>query len=143
VEDVDGAPRQSRRKVGRLGKSARLADMVKRWLTDEPKLLSPEILGCMKRKGYEGGRTTAYGPIRGLRERVNGLVMRFEGLPGEFTQHDVGEARTRDSGHAPPPSLGASTSARSAGRRHPHVGPSLRQPLAARPADAYDCRIMR
>jgi hypothetical protein len=49
----------------------------------------------MRRKGYEGQRTAAYGLIAGMRKLVVRNVMRFEGLPGEFTQHDFGEVVVR------------------------------------------------
>jgi transposase len=65
--------------------------MVKEWLADDPALKSVEILHRMRQKGYEGQRTAAYGLIAGIRRRVVRYVMRFEGLPGEFTQHDFGE----------------------------------------------------
>ena len=43
--------------------------------------------------GYEGGKRALYELIAELRPHATQLMMRFEGLPGEFSQHDFGEER--------------------------------------------------
>ena len=43
--------------------------------------------------GYEGGKSAIYGLIAELRPHAAQLTMRFEGLPGEFSQHDFAEVR--------------------------------------------------
>lgn len=79
------------RSLGRPRKWENFVDVVKGWLADEPDLLSIEIFRRLKLKGYTGERTAAYEFIARFRQRAPRLVMRFEGLPGEFTQHDFGE----------------------------------------------------
>jgi transposase len=95
VKGPDDAAEHGRGKVGRPTKTAAFADLVKGWLTEDPKLLSVEIFRRMKLKGYEGRRTAAYELVASLRPRADRLVMRFEGLAGEFTQHDFGEVIVR------------------------------------------------
>ena len=43
--------------------------------------------------GYEGGKSAIYELIAELRPHAAQLTMRFEGLPGEFSQHDFAEVR--------------------------------------------------
>jgi hypothetical protein len=53
-----------------------------------------EILRRAKAGGYEGGKTALYVLVASLRPKplkpLKPLV-RFEGLPGEFSQHDFGQ----------------------------------------------------
>ena len=56
-------------------------------------LRSVEILRRARLDGYEGGKSAIYKLIAELRPHVAQLMMRFEGLPGEFSQHDFGEVR--------------------------------------------------
>jgi transposase len=90
VESI-GPEAPSGRAVGRPSKALRFAEVVSGWLKKEPDVKSVEVLRRMKKDGYEGGRTAAYALIATLRPRVRRFTMRFEGLPGEFTQHDFGE----------------------------------------------------
>jgi hypothetical protein len=46
-------------------------------------------------EGYAGGKSALYELIHAIRPRRVRLVTRFEGLPGEFTQHDFGEVDVR------------------------------------------------
>jgi hypothetical protein len=59
-------------------------------LAGEPNLLSVEILRRAKLKGYAGGKTALYELIRSLRPKAVRPLVRFEGLAGEFSQHDFG-----------------------------------------------------
>ena len=60
-------------------------------LTQEPDLASLEILRRVREAGYEGGKTAVYALIARLRPKPAKPLVRFEGLPGEFSQHDFGE----------------------------------------------------
>src|SRR5919109_1711948 len=49
-----------------------------------------QILRRAKLKGYTGGKTALYNLISAVRPKTIRPLVRFEGLPGEFTQHDFG-----------------------------------------------------
>jgi transposase len=64
-------------------------------LARDPDLLSVEILRRAKLNGYAGGKTALYDLISALRPTTVRPLVRFEGLPGEFTQHDFGQVDVR------------------------------------------------
>ena len=45
--------------------------------------------------GYAGGKSALYALIAALRPRPTRPLVRFEGLPGEFSQHDFGQVDVR------------------------------------------------
>jgi len=66
-----------------------------------PELLSVEILRRAKVAGYRGGKTALYELIASMRPVTTQVEMRFEGLPGEFSQHDFGQIEvTYDDGRS-------------------------------------------
>src|SRR5439155_13268174 len=65
------------------------------WLSEEPELRSVELLRRAKLAGYDGAKSALYELVRSVRVLTPRPVVRFEGLPGEFTQHDFGEVRVR------------------------------------------------
>lgn len=79
------------RGIGRPSKAAAYRAPIEAWLTAEPELLSVELLRRAKLAGYEGAKSALYDLVRAVRVVVPRPVVRFEGLPGEFTQHDFGE----------------------------------------------------
>ena len=83
------------RGVGRPSKTAPYREDVKKILSGEPGLMSLEILRRVRERGYEGGKSAMYRLIAELRPRDVDVQMRFEGLPGEFSQHDFGEVNVR------------------------------------------------
>jgi hypothetical protein len=60
-------------------------------LQQEPDLASLEILQRAQEAGYEGGKTALYALVASLRPRSAKPLVHFEGLPGEFSQHDFGQ----------------------------------------------------
>ncbi len=47
-------------------------------------------------KGYTGGKSAVYELVRRIRPKQPPVpIVRFEGLPGEFSQHDFGQRRGR------------------------------------------------
>lgn len=62
-------------------------------LTEEPTLRSAELLHRARQAGYTGGKSATYALAQTLRIKVVTPLVRFEGLPGEFSQHDFGEVR--------------------------------------------------
>ena len=65
-------------------------------LAADPSLATVELLRRARERGYRGGKSALYALVQGLRPReAPPLVVRFEGVPGEFSQHDFGHTRAR------------------------------------------------
>jgi transposase len=86
----DGAERQARR-IGRPSTAEPYRDLVREILEQEPGLMSLELLRRARLAGYSGGKSAFYTLAASLRPTQTTVEMRFEGLPGEFSQHDFGE----------------------------------------------------
>ena len=95
VSTVDNEAERLRRKIGRPSKAELFRSFVVEQLTKEPALISLEILRRARLGGYEGGKSALYELIHGVRPKPVRLMTRFEGLPGEFSQHDFGEVDVR------------------------------------------------
>lgn len=95
VSHVDTAAEIARRGVGRPSKSEPFRAWVLETLAVEPTLLSLELLRRAKLKGYVGSKTAFYDLVASLRPAPSRPLVRFEGLPGEFSQHDFGEVEVR------------------------------------------------
>jgi transposase len=50
-----------------------------------------EVLRLARLKGYKGGKSAFYALVKSIRPRETRPMVRFEGLPGEFSQHDFGQ----------------------------------------------------
>ncbi len=79
------------RHVGRPAKAERFRAFLVEKLTKDPHTMSLELLRLAKLDGYAGGKTALYDLIKQVRPKTPRPVVRFEGLPGEFTQHDFGQ----------------------------------------------------
>lgn len=90
VEHTDDATERAARHVGRPSKAAPLGTQVSAWLAEEPTLPTQELLRRAKESGYAGKKTAFYALVAGLRPPCGAPIVRFEGLPGEFSQHDFG-----------------------------------------------------
>ncbi len=95
VSHVDTAAEIERRGVGRPSKAEPFRDLVVELLSAEPTLLSLELLRRAKLKGYPGSKSAFYALVASLRPTPSRPLIRFEGLPGEFCQHDFGEVDVR------------------------------------------------
>lgn len=95
VAQIDDAHERARRAIGRPAKAEPYRALIAEILATEPDLLSVEILRRAKLKGYGGGKTALYDLIGTLRPKTVRPVVRFEGLAGEFTQHDFGHVDVR------------------------------------------------
>jgi hypothetical protein len=95
VTHINDAQERERRAIGRPSKAEPFRSVVAEILTGEPDLLSVEILRRAKLKGYTGGKTALYDLIAAVRPRAVRPLVRFEGLPGEFSQHDFGQVLVR------------------------------------------------
>jgi hypothetical protein len=45
----------------------------------------------VREAGYEGGKNALYALLASVRPQSAKPLVRFEGLPGEFSQHDLGK----------------------------------------------------
>jgi transposase len=91
-------PRQDLRVVRGAGRPSTVAPFrraIHAILEEEPSLLSVEILRRVRELGYEGGKSALYDFVALLRAPVVQPMVRFEGLAGEFSQHDFGSVRVR------------------------------------------------
>ena len=86
---------RTQRAIGRPSKAEAYRTLVAAWLMEDPALLSVELLRRATLAGYVGAKSALYELVRGVRVVTPRPVMRFEGLPGEFTQHDFGEVLVR------------------------------------------------
>jgi transposase len=91
VTSVDNAAERARRQVGRPSKADAYREILVQALTEDPALRSVELLHRARQAGYTGGKSALYTLAQTLRVRVVTPLVRFEGLPGEFSQHDFGE----------------------------------------------------
>jgi transposase len=90
VATVDDRTATKSRGVGRPSKAEPFRTFVEALVKAEPELMSLEILRRAKLAGYAGSKTALYALIASLRPPKQRPVVRFEGLPGEFSQHDFG-----------------------------------------------------
>lgn len=95
IEELVDVVRARERGVGRPSVVAAYRDRIVDVLAVEPKLPTIEILHRLRGLGYTGAKTPLYEVVRGLRPRPVTLLVRFEGLPGEFSQHDFGQVEVR------------------------------------------------
>lgn len=93
ITTIDNAGERARRQVGRPSKADAYRDVLLQALTEEPTLRSVELLYRARQAGYTGGKSAVYALAQTLRVHVTAPLVRFEGLPGEFSQHDFGEVR--------------------------------------------------
>ena len=95
VEHPDDGKERTRRMIGRPSTAEPFRSLAEKLLQEESQLLSVEILRRARLEGYEGGKSALYQLVASLRPHRVRLQMRFEGLPGEFSQHDFGQVKVR------------------------------------------------
>src|SRR6516162_6217694 len=91
VLQVDDAVERAKRRIGRPRTVTSFRKAIVAILQQQPDLASLEILRRMREAGYQGGKTALYALVASLRPKRSEVLVRFEGLPGEFSQHDFGE----------------------------------------------------
>jgi len=91
VMHVDDRAERAKRKIGRPSRVASFRKQVSEILQQAPDLASLEILRRVREAGYCGGKTVLYALVASLRRKPAKPLVRFEGLPGEFSQHDFGQ----------------------------------------------------
>ena len=87
---VDDAVERRERRIGRPSKATLFGPKVATWLAEEPDLPTQELLRRATEAGYAGRKSAFYGLVAAVRPPRATPVVRFEGLPGEFSQHDFG-----------------------------------------------------
>ena len=67
---------------------------MERILGEEPSLPTVEILSRLVGLGYTGGKSAVYELVKAIRPpKSESPEVRFEGVPGEFSQHDFGSVK--------------------------------------------------
>jgi transposase len=95
VTHTDDTREHRERRIGRPSVAAPYAKKVALWLRDDPDLPTQELLRRAKEDGYTGHKTAFYALVAGARPARSAPIVRFEGLPGEFSQHDFGHVDVR------------------------------------------------
>jgi transposase len=95
VVHTDDAKEHRERRIGRPSKTQAYSDKVRAWLADEPELPTQELLRRAREAGYAGSKTAFYSLVAAGRPVRATPMVRFEGLPGEFSQHDFGHVDVR------------------------------------------------
>jgi len=85
----------SERGVGRPSVVEEWRERVAAVLAAEPALPTVEILHRLRGERYAGGKTALYELVRELRPKPTSPQVRFEGVAGEFSQHDFGQVVVR------------------------------------------------
>jgi transposase len=84
------------RRVGRPAVAAPWAAVVAGWLEEDRNLPSGEIVRRLREEQqYAGGKSAVYELVRRLRPTPLAPMVRFEGAPAEFSQHDFGHVDVR------------------------------------------------
>lgn len=91
VTTVDNDAECARRQIGRPSKAEAYRDVVVTALTEDAALRSVELLHRARQAGYTGGKSALYALVQTVRPHGVTPLVRFEGLPAEFSQHDFGE----------------------------------------------------
>jgi transposase len=95
VEHVDDAAERKARRIGRPSKAAAFSERLVAWLAEDARLPTQELFRRAKEAGYDGQKSALYSLVAGLRPKRATPIVRFEGLPGEFSQHDFGHVDVR------------------------------------------------
>lgn len=91
VNHVDDAAERSNRRIGRPSTAELVRPLVCKLLAEDPELPTQEILRRVSLDGYAGKKSALYALVGRFRPRRSKLEMRFEGVAGEFSQHDFGQ----------------------------------------------------
>jgi hypothetical protein len=95
VASFDTDAERGRRQIGRPSKAEAFCSFLVGELMAQPDGLAVELLDRARRQGYAGGKNALYQLVKELRPERPRPIVRFEGLPGEFSQHDFGQVDVR------------------------------------------------
>ena len=83
-------------RIGRPSVATPWTAMIEGWLAEDRGLPSGEIVRRLREEqGYAGGKSAVYELVRRLRPVAIAPMVRFEGVAGEFSQHDFGQIEVR------------------------------------------------
>ena len=88
VEGESDAKLARARRVGRPSKAEPFRKQIEDVLAAEPELPTVEVLHRARQAGYTGGKSAFYRVVAELLPNPTQPMVRFEGLAGEFSQHD-------------------------------------------------------
>ena len=91
VVHLDDSAERAQRQIGRPSIVEDFRKLVLEILNERADLPSREILRRVREAGFRGGKTALYGLVASVRPQPVKPLVRFEGLPGEFSQHDFGQ----------------------------------------------------
>lgn len=84
------------RSVGRPSMVRNFEEPIRKIFEEEPELPSVEVLHRVRQLGYTGGKSALYELMAKLRPSKQPKPMvRFEGVAGEFSQHDFAQGRVK------------------------------------------------
>jgi transposase len=92
---IDTAGERAVRGIGRPSKVEAFRSFLVGELAKQPDVLAVELLRRTKLDGYTGAKSALYEVVKELRPERPRPLVRFEGLPGEFSQHDFGHVDVR------------------------------------------------
>lgn len=95
ITSLDDAAERARRGVGRPSKAEPFRERVTTLLKAEPTMMGLEVLRRLREDGYGGAKSALYELISEVRPKETKPIIRFEGVAGEFCQHDFGEVDVR------------------------------------------------
>jgi transposase len=91
IRSLESAPTSRSRGIGRPSRVEAFGSDVQQILQDEPSLPTVEVLSRLRSLGYTGGKSAIYELVRSLHPKSGPAPeVRFEGVAGEFSQHDFG-----------------------------------------------------
>lgn len=91
ITQVDDAVARVTRGIGRPSLVEDFRKPIVDLFEQERELKSVEVLRRMRLAGYTGQKTALFALIAAVRPKDQTPLVRFEGLPGEFSQHDFGQ----------------------------------------------------
>jgi transposase len=96
IEDADDTEARRRRDVGRPALPEQVHLQLRELLTADPEAPPLEHLRLLRERGLRVGESTFYRIYRREKEQLPAqLMVRFEGVAGEFAQFDFGQADVR------------------------------------------------
>lgn len=88
---ADDHAEAKRRGIGRPSLTVALEADVRCWLEQDATTPTQHLLRRAKERGYVGAKSAFYAMVAARRPKHAPPVVTFDGLPGEFSQHDFGE----------------------------------------------------
>jgi transposase len=90
IASFDTKSERTKRGVGRPSKAEPFRSFLVGELAKQPDVMALELLRRARNEGYSGGKTALYELVKELRPEKVRPIVRFEGVAGEFSQHDFG-----------------------------------------------------